>query len=394
MTATPPFRFADRLGHLPGYPLAHLPRRKRELSAAGLDVIDLGAGDADLAPPDIAVAELAAAARDPAMSRYGWQLGLVRFREAIARYHARRFDTALDPMTEVLPLVGSKEGLAHFALALAGPGDVVIVPEPGYVCYLGGTVCAGAEAHVVPLTPRTEFLLELEEVPVDVLRRARLVFLNYPNNPTAAVAPHEYLERTVAVCRRHGIVLAYDNPYVELTFDGYRAPSIFEVPGAREVAVEFHSCSKSFSMTGWRIAWAAGRPELIAALSRVKSFYDTGAFLAVQAAAAATLDRAESLVAPVVAAFQARRDAAVAALRHAGFDVEPPRGTMYLWVPLPEGVASAAFAEQAMEEQGVIVLPGTSFGPSAEGFFRLALTAPEHRLDEAAVRLGKVLARA
>lgn len=389
-----PIRTASRLGQLPVYALAHIPRRKRELLASGVDVIDLGAGDADFPPPDPAVRALSEAAQDPAMSRYAWQLGSLRFRESIARYHARRFGTQLDPVAEVLPLVGSKEGLAHLVLACAGPGDVVIVPEPGYVCYLGGTICAGADPHVVPLTPRTDFLLELEELPEAVLRRARMVFLNYPNNPTSAVAPREYLERTVRLCREHGIVLAFDNPYVELTFDGYRAPSIFEIPGAKDVALEFHSCSKSFSMTGWRVAWAAGNSELIAALARVKSFYDTGAFLAVQEAAAATLDRAEELVAPVREALARRRDVAVAALRAAGFEVESPRGTMYLWVPLPEALPSAEFARIAMDEEGVIVLPGSAFGPSAEGFFRIALTVNESRLEEAATRVGRVLARA
>lgn len=387
-------KLAQRLTELPPYPLAHIPRRKRELVAAGMDLIDLGAGDADFPPPAPAVEALAAAARDPAMSRYAWQLGLVAYREAIARYHQRRFGTTLDPLREVLPLIGSKEGLAHLALAVAGPGDFVVVPEPGYVCYAGGTICAGATPHIVPLTADRGFLLELADLPANVLNRTRLVYLNYPNNPTAAVAPLDYLERTVAVCREHGIVLAYDNPYVDITFDGYRAPSIFEVDGAREVAIEFHSMSKTFSMTGWRCAWAAGNPELVAALSQVKTFFDTGVFLAVQSAAAATLDASESLVAPAVEAFRIRRDAAVEALRSSGFEVEPPRATMYLWVPLPDGMPSAEFSRMAMEEEGVVVLPGSAYGPSAEGYFRVALTVSEARLEEAAQRMGRVLARA
>lgn len=387
-------RLAPRVGQLPGYPLAGIPRRKRELLAAGVDVIDLGAGDADFPPPDPAVKGLVGALHDPAMSKYGFQLGLPAFREAVSRYHQRRFGTPFDPMTETLPLIGSKEGLAHFALATAGPGDVVVVPEPGYQCYIGGAICAGAEPYIAPLTPRTRFLVELGELPADVLKRTRLVFLNYPNNPTSAVAPRDYLERTVAMCREHGIALAFDNPYVELTFDGYRAPSIFEIDGAREVAVEFHSCSKSFSMTGWRLGWAVGGRELIGALSTVKSYYDTGAFLAIQRAAVDVLDRAEALVAPAVAKFQARRDAAVAAFRAAGFGCESPKATMYLWIPLPDGVTSAEFSRLAMEEEGVITLPGSAFGPSAEGFFRVALTVSEARLTEAAVRMGRMLARA
>ncbi len=387
-------RIAERVGRLPGYPLAHIPRRKRELLAAGVDVIDLGAGDADFAPPEVAVASLRRAAGDPAMSRYGFQIGLAAFRAAVARYHRRRFGTELDQEGEILPLIGSKEGLAHFALAVAGRGDHVVVPEPGYQCYIGGALCADATPVIYPLTERTGFLVELSELPAEVLKTTRLVFLNNPNNPTSAVATREYLERTVAICREYGIALAYDNPYVELTFDGYRAPSILEIEGAREVAVEFHSCSKSFSMTGWRCGWAVGNRELLAALGKVKSYMDTGTFLAVQQAAADTLDQAETLVAPAVEQFRVRRDAAVEALRRHGFEVPVPKATMYVWVPLPDGLSSADFARLAMDEEGVITLPGSAFGPSAEGYFRLALTVSAARLAEAAERVGKVLARA
>jgi LL-diaminopimelate aminotransferase len=268
---------------------------------------------------------------------------------------------------------------------------VTIVPEPGYQAYLGGSLLAGAEPHVVPLRPENGFLLDLERIPEAVLRRARLAFVNYPNNPTAAVATPEYLERTVAVCRRHDILLAYDNAYCDLTFDGYRAPSIFEIPGAREIAVEFFSLSKSFSMTGWRLGFAAGRPELIGALTRVKSYVDTGPFLAVQKAGAAALDRAEELVEPVRAELERRRDAAVAALRAAGFALEAPKAAMYLWVALPAGVSSAAFATRALEETGALVLPGSAFGPAGEGFFRIALTVGAGRLKDAAGRLGRTL---
>lgn len=385
---------AQRVGKLPSYPLAHIPRRKRELIAAGVDVIDVGAGDPVEAPPALALEALAEALKDPAMSKYGFQLGLPAFREAVVRYHQRRFGTSFDPMTEVLPLIGSKEGLAHFALATTNPGDIVIVPEPGYQCYIGGAIASGAEARIAPLRPEADFLVELGELPRDVLRRISLVYLNYPNNPTAAVAPRDYLERTVAVCREYGIALAYDNPYVEITFDGYRAPSIFEIEGAREVAVEFHSCSKSFTMTGWRLGWAAGNRELINALTTIKSYHDTGPFLAVQKAGVAVLDQAEALVKSAVERFSARRDAAVKALTGAGFEVASPQATLYLWVPLPEGVKSAEFARLAMEEEGVVVMPGSGFGASGEGFFRVALTVGEERLAEAAERMGRVLARA
>ncbi|HTR20395.1 MAG TPA: aminotransferase class I/II-fold pyridoxal phosphate-dependent enzyme [Gemmatimonadales bacterium] len=372
--------------------MAEIPAIKRRLLQQGMDVIDVGAGDADFAPPPIAVETLARAAQDPTMSRYAFQLGLPKFRESAAAFLHRRFGLTFDPFTELHPLLGSKEGIAHLAMAVLDAGDLAIVPEPGYAVYHGGTVLALGEPYRYALTARGQFLLELDEVPVEVLRRTRIVYLNYPNNPTAAVAPRDYLERTVAACRRHDIVIAYDNPYSEITFDGYVAPSIFEIPGARDVAVEFHSISKSFCMTGWRLAWAVGRADLISAMARVKNYVDTGAFLAVQAAGAAVLDRAEQIIPAYVAQFRERRDATVEALRNEGFEVETPRATMYLWIPLPEGMASAAFQRRALEETGVVTLPGTGFGQAAEGFFRIALTVATPRLVEAANRLGKVLA--
>jgi LL-diaminopimelate aminotransferase len=305
----------------------------------------------------------------------------------------RRFGFRFDPVTETLPLIGSKEGLAHLVFAVANPGDVAIVPEPGYQAYIGGAILAGAEPHIVPLKREQRFLLELDRVPESVLQRAKIVFVNYPNNPTAAVATPEYLERTVAICRRHGILLAYDNAYCDLTFDGYRAPSIFETPGAREVAVEFFSLSKSFSMTGWRIGFAVGSKELIGALTRVKSYIDTGPWLAIQKAGAAALDQQEALVVPVRAEIERRRDAGVEALRKAGFAVDSPKAAMYLWVALPEEVPSAVFARRSLEEAGVVVLPGSGFGPAGEGYFRIALTVGPARLAEAAGRLGEMLER-
>jgi LL-diaminopimelate aminotransferase len=386
--------FSKRVQSLPGYPLAEIPAIKRRLMEAGVDVIDLGAGDNDTPPPEVAVETMAAALRNPALSKYGFQQGLPEFRQAASRWIERRFGVQFDPAKETLPLIGSKEGLSHLPLTVINPGDVAIVPEPGYQAYLGGALLSGAEPYIAPLRPENAFLLQLDQVPEETLRRAKIVFINYPNNPTAAVATMPYLERTVAICRAHGILLAYDNAYCDLTFDGYRAPSIFEIAGARDVAVEFFSLSKSYSMTGWRLGFAAGRAELIGALTRVKSYVDTGPFLAVQKAGAATLDRSEGLVEPIRAELQRRRDAAVVALREAGFSVEPPKAAMYLWIPLPTGLPSAGFARHALEEMGVVVLPGSGFGPAGEGFFRIALTVDAPRLRVAAERLGRVLDRA
>jgi LL-diaminopimelate aminotransferase len=268
----------------------------------------------------------------------------------------------------------------------------VIVPEPGYQAYIGGALLAGGTPHIVPLRAEQHFLLELDELAPEVLQRTALVYVNYPNNPTAAVAPLDYLERLVAACQRHDIVLAYDNPYCDVTFDGYVAPSIFEVSGARDVAVEFFSMSKSFKMTGWRVGFAVGNANLIGALSKVKSYVDTGAFQALQAASAWTLDHAEELIPPLVAELTRRRDAAVTALGAIGLPVDPPRGAMYLWVPLPAGIQSGEFANRALEEEGVVVLPGSGFGASGEGFFRIALTVAPDRLQEAVERLGRTLA--
>jgi LL-diaminopimelate aminotransferase len=385
--------FSKRVQSLPGYPLAEIPTIKRRLIESGVDVIDLGAGDNDTPPPTVAIESIKVALGDPAFSKYGFQQGLPEFRRAASRWIDRRFGLLFDPVAELLPLIGSKEGLSHLPLAVINPGDVAIVPEPGYQAYLGGTLLSGAEPYIAPLRPENDFLLRLDQVPAEVLRRTKVVFVNYPNNPTAAVASQEYLERTVAICRTHGILLAYDNAYCDLTFDGYRAPSIFEIAGARDVALEFFSLSKSYSMTGWRLGFAAGRAELIGALTRVKSYVDTGPFLAVQKAGAEVLDRSEELVAPIRGELQRRRDAAVAALRRAGFTLDSPKAAMYLWVPLPEGMTSAAFARYALEESGVVVLPGSGFGPAGEGFFRIALTVGSDRLRAAAERLGAALDR-
>lgn len=377
---------------LPGYPLAKIPAIKRRLIEAGVDVIDLSAGDSDGFPPEGTRTTLVSALADAAVHKYGFQQGRPEFRRAAADWMARRFGQRFDPMTEVLPLIGSKEGLAHLAFAVVDPGELVVLPEPGYQAYLGGAVLAGATPHVVALRAEQGFLLELDTLPAAVLERTALVYVNYPNNPTAAVAPRDYLERLVATCVRHQIVLAYDNAYADITFDGYVAPSIFEIDGAREVAVEFFSMSKSFKMTGWRLGFAVGNAELIAALSKVKSYVDTGSFPALQVAAAWTLDHAEELVPPLVAELTRRRDVAVAALDQIGLSVDPPRGAMYLWVPLPAGIASAEFTTRALEHDGVALLPGSGFGESGEGFFRIALTVDPERLREAIVRLARTLA--
>ena len=385
-------QLAGRFRTLPEYPLATIPQKKRELIARGVDVIDLGAGDADLAPPPGAVEALAKAAHTPAMNRYGFGLGLVAYREAISAWMLKRFGLRVDPITEVVPLIGSKEGISHLALAYLEPGRIGIIPEPGYNAYQGGTMLASGEPYRYALRPRTNFLIDLDEIPEETLRRTRILYLNYPNNPTAAIAPRDYLERVVARCRELDILLVYDNAYSELAFDGYVPPSIFEIDGAREVAIEFHSLSKTYNMTGWRCGWSVASPEISSVLTKVKSFTDTGQFMAVQAAGVAALESYESFVPQNVATFKARRDAAVQAFSAAGFTCDTPRATMYLWIPLPDGVPSALFADRLLEEEGVVVMPGSGFGAGGEGFFRISFITSPERIAEAARRAGRILA--
>jgi LL-diaminopimelate aminotransferase len=386
-------RYSERLLGLPDYPMAAIPAKKRELVARGVDVIDLGAGDADLAPPPAAVKRMAEVVANPAMSRYGFGLGLMEYRESIVKWMRSRFGLEFDPVREIVPLLGSKEGIAHLALAYVNQGDVTIVPEPGYLSYLGGTLLSEGSPYTVALRPGNDFLVDLDEIPEHVLKQAKILYLNYPNNPTAAIAPVDYLESVVKRCRELDILLVYDNAYSEIAFDGYVPPSIFEIDGARDVAIEFHSMSKTYNMTGWRCGWAAGRPEVIGALAQVKSFVDTGNFMAVQAAAASALDSSASFIPGNVAIFRERRDAAVESFQKNGFACDTPRATMYLWIRLPEHITSAEFAQFLIEEEGVVVMPGSNFGIGGEGFFRVSFVTSPARIREAADRAGQVLTR-
>lgn len=380
-----------RFDALPPFPLSGMKELRRRIEAQGVDVIDLGAGDAALDPPPAAVERLRELAGDVEHSRYAFQAGLPAFREAVATFMERRFGVLVDPWKEVLPLIGSKDGLAHLPLAFMEAGDAAIVPDPGYQAYLGGVTLAGGEPHLVALRPEYEFLIPLGEIPAGVAERTRIVFLNYPNNPTTATAPDSYYREAVDFCRRHDAVLAHDHAYSEIAFDGYRPPSVLELQGARDVTIEFHSLSKTYNMTGWRLGWAVGSAPLIAALSKVKSFVDTGQYLGIQAAGAAALRSWEQWVPGNVATFQARRDAAVRTLCAAGFQVTPPRATMYLWIPVPQGEPSEEFARRALEQEGVIVLPGAALGAGGEGYFRVALTVDNERMAEAAARLGRLI---
>ncbi len=382
---------SERYKTLPPYPLAGIPETRRRLAAEGVDIIDLSAGDADLAPPPAAVRALQEAVEDPAMSRYPFNLGLAAFREEVVAWMKRRFGVDVDPAREVLPLIGSKDGIAHLPFGFLNPGDAALIPDPGYQPYKGGVWLAGGEPILVPLKPENDFLIPLDELPPDDVGRSKLLYLNYPNNPTTALAPREYLKGAVEFCHVHDLLLIYDNAYSELSFDGYRPPSILEIDGGREVSLEFHSLSKTYNMTGWRMGWVVGDADLLGTLAKVKSFMDTGAFLGIQAAGAAALRSWEEWVPSNIETFRRRRDAAVEGLTAEGFDVRVPRATMYLWVPVPTREASMDFCRRALEQEGVIVLPGSSMGKGGEGFFRVALTTSEDRLRLAASRLGRLL---
>ena len=385
---------SERFGALPPFPLAEMKVMRRRVESQGVDVIDLGAGDAPLDPPRVVIDKVHEVIADKSLSRYAFQFGFRSFRDAIANFMKRRFDVTVDPVTEVLPLIGSKDGLAHLPFAYIGPGDAAVIPDPGYQAYLGSVTLAGGEPWLVPLSPMNDFLIPLGDLPRDVVERTRILYLNYPNNPTTAVAPDEYFEEAIRFCASHDIVLANDNAYSEFGFDGYRPRSVLEFEGAREVALEFHSLSKTFNMTGWRLGWAVGNADMIGALSKVKTFMDTGQFMALQAAGAAALDVAEDWIPGNIAIFQERRNRATLALRAAGFDVALPKASMYLWIPVPGEESSERFAARALQEEGVIVLPGAALGQGGEGFFRIALTADVERLEQAASRLGRVIAGA
>jgi len=379
-----------RLQGLPPYPLADVPDIKARLLAEGRSVIDLGVGDPGLPVPVVALETLREAILEPALSKYGFQRGLPAYREAIAGWLMRRFGASVDSEAEVLPVIGSKEAIALTAFAVLDRGDAVLVPDPGYAPYFGGSYLAGADVIRAPLRPEEGFL-----VPPETIRsapgRLRLVYLNYPNNPTSAVAETSYLEEVVAACRERNAVLLLDNAYSEITFDGFRAPGLLDVEGGREVGIEFHSMSKTYNMTGWRLGWATGNRTMISALKRVKTFFDSGAFMALQAAGAAVLNDPDEYIRRTLDKLTRRRDAAVKAFRAAGLEVTKPRGTLYLWFPVPTQESAEEFCRRLLLDAGIVLLPGSAMGEGGEGFVRASLAIPADRWEEAGGRIREAL---
>ncbi|MBM2812074.1 MAG: aminotransferase class I/II-fold pyridoxal phosphate-dependent enzyme [Chloroflexi bacterium] len=383
-------RPANRIANLPPYLFAEVDRRIAEKRAAGFDVISLGIGDPDLPSPDHVVAAAQEAVADPRRHRYPDYYGLPEFRKAIARWYENRFEITLDPDKEVVPLIGSKEGIAHIPLAFVDPGDVVLVPDPGYPVYSIGTLLANGEPYLMPLRADSGFLPDLDTIPEAVADRARILWINYPNNPTAAIAPIEFFERVVSYARRHDILVCHDNAYSDVAYDGYRAPSFLEVPGAIDVGVEFHSLSKTYNMTGWRSGMMVGNRTAVEALGRVKTNVDSGIFDAVQIASIAALDGDPHWIEERNRRFQTRRDAIVATLKKIGIDVSAPKASLYIWAPVPAGMKSVDFSLRVLDDAAVWVTPGVGFGANGEGYFRISLTVADHRLSEALERIEKL----
>jgi LL-diaminopimelate aminotransferase len=375
---------------LPPYLFAEVDRRIAEKRAAGFDVISLGIGDPDLPSPPHVVEAAQEAVADPRRHRYPDYYGLPEFRAAIARWYQRRFEVTLDPDREVVPLIGSKEGIAHIATAFVDPGDVVLVPDPGYPVYSIGTLLANGETYLMPLREERGFLPDLDAIPDDIARRARILWINYPNNPTAAVAPLSFFEEALEFGRRHGILVCHDNAYSDVAYDGYRAPSFLEVPGAIEYGVEFHSLSKTYTMTGWRSGMMVGNRVAVEALGRVKTNVDSGIFDAVQIASIAALDGDDAWVQERNARFQARRDAVMATLGKIGIAAPTPKASLYVWAPVPGGMKSVDFCLKVLDDAAVWVTPGVGFGENGEGYFRISLTVPDQRLTEALERLERL----
>ena len=385
-------RTAKCLDNLPPYLFAEIDRKRAEKEAQGIDVISLGIGDPDKPTPPHIVDAMARAIRDPKNHQYPDYAGSLEFRTACANWMSRKFGVeGIDPKTEVLALIGSKEGVAHIQFAFCDPGDYVLVPGIGYPVYSGGAVLVGANSYYMPMTEENHFLADFESTPEDVLAKAKLMFLCYPNNPTAATAPVEYFDRAIEFCREHDLLLVHDNAYCDICMDGYEAPSIMSRPGAKDVAIELFSFSKGYNMTGWRIAFAVGNPKAILALGTVKNNLDSGPFTAVQEAAIAALEGPQDCVREMCELYTRRRDLIVDALNSIGLSVEAPKATIYVWAKVPEGYTSAEFTEKILQEANVIVAAGTAYGPYGEGFIRISLTTPDDRIIEAVKRIKETL---
>jgi LL-diaminopimelate aminotransferase len=382
---------SERLQQLPPYLFVQIDRAKQKARKEGRDIIDLGVGDPDMPTPSFIIEELTRAIQDPSTHRYALDAGMPKLREAIATWYKGRFGVTLDPAREILPLIGSKEGIAHMPLAFVNRGDVVLVPDPCYPPYRSGTIFAGGKPVMMPLTEDHGFLPDLRAIKPSIAAKARMIFLNYPNNPTNATGTVEFFKDVIHFAEKNNVIVCHDAAYSEMTYDGYRAPSFLEVPGAKNVGVEFHSLSKTYNMTGWRIGFACGNKDVIAALASVKANIDSGIFTAIQRAGIAALTRGDESVSRMRGVYQERRDALIDGLNRIGWNVKKPKATFYIWTPTLKGKDSRAMAKFLLDEADIIVTPGVGFGSSGEGYIRMALTVGTERLTQAVERIKKVL---
>ncbi|MBW2196118.1 MAG: LL-diaminopimelate aminotransferase [Deltaproteobacteria bacterium] len=378
---------AERLKRLPPYLFKELDRQKEEVRAKGVDIIDLGVGDPDLPTPPHIIEALKSAAQDHTNHRYPSYSGMVDFNAAVAEWYRGRFNVSLDIDSEVVTLIGSKEGIAHIPLALINPGDIALVASPGYPVYHIGTQFAGGEPYFIDLLKENSFLPDLESIPSEVVKRAKMMFINYPNNPTAAVATKEFFDSVVAFADKHDIIVCHDAAYSEMSYDGFKPMSFLEVDGAKSVGIEFHSLSKTYNMTGWRIGFAVGCADLVNALGQVKSNIDSGVFQAVQIAGVAALKGDQACVDQMCRTYQERRDILVGGLRSLGLSVEKPRATFYVWMDVPKGYSSAEFSSRLLSDAGIVTTPGNGFGSAGEGYIRMALTVAKERMKEVVERI-------
>ncbi len=380
-------RTSQRIEKLPPYLFVEISRKIAAKKAKGEDVVSFGIGDPDIPTPSHIIEHLCQAAHDPANHRYPETEGLPELRQAIAEWYQRRFEVSLDPNKEVLPLIGSKEGIGHIALCFIDPGDIALVPDPAYPVYSIGTMFAGGDCYFMPLTEERDFLPDLDQIPPAIARRAKVLWINYPNNPTAAVAGFDFFEKVVAFARKYDLAVCHDAPYTEVAFDDYRPVSFMEVPGAREVGVEFHSFSKSYNMTGWRIGMVVGNARMVDALMRVKSTLASGIPEAIQYAAIEALRGPQRCIEEHNHVYQRRRDRIMATLSEIGLKARPPKASLYIWARIPPGYTSLDFAAKLLDEAGVVVTPGIGYGKSGEGYIRLSLTIPDDRLEQGLVKL-------
>jgi LL-diaminopimelate aminotransferase len=384
------FKLSKRLQSLPPYLFVEIDKAKRKARAEGKDIIDLGIGDPDQPTPRYIIDALYQAAQDPGNHRYALDQGMPALRRAIEGWYNRRFGINLNPDSEILPLIGSKEGIAHFPLAFLDPGDYSLVPDPCYPPYKGSTIFAGGKIHLMPLLEKNAFLPDLKKIPAGVLKKARIIFINYPNNPTGATADRGFYREVIDFARKHKLIVISDLAYSEMAYDGYRPASMLEIEGAKDSVIEFHSLSKSYNMTGWRIGWACGNSQLVGALAKVKSNIDSGIFSAIQLAGIAALEGPQKHIQEMSALYQERRDTLVSGLKSLGWQLISPRATFYLWIKVPKKTDSIKFASLLMEKAGIVVTPGVGFGKHGEGYIRMALTVPKQRIIEALSRLKKI----